>query len=378
MNKRKVFFGLLSFFVFSTILAQQKVANNDWKTIKNSEGKIKLTELKVWGADEKSKEELFKYPVDICRDSKGNYYIADPGVNSVIEFDKNGTYVKNIGRQGAGPGDLNFPVSVAIDTKDNLWVAEMANGRIQMFENGKSKATMNPSAARFYKVRVDKKDRIALKGSSFDHGAAIINMFDYNKKVVGKAGSINNPQKDKYYFINNDYAYSMDKEGNIYLCNTEKQPLIEKYSPDGKPLMKTRFQLSAPLEESKVTRREARGIAITAGGGPKIKGFDVDNNGNIYVLVLQKDFPEGEKGKYSAGFSGSSSKGGGMSIKVVPPKERKDKFDNFAVIIFDKYGNLIGKKTLDYWADEIRVAGGDIFIFDSYLNSVIHQYKLEK
>jgi hypothetical protein len=360
------------------ISAQVKEANIDWKTIKNSEGKIKLTEIKIWGADANSKDEIFKYPSDICRDSRGNYYIVDSGENTITIFDKNCKYVKKIGRTGAGPGDLNYPVSIDVDAKDNLWVVEMGNNRIQMFENGKSKATMNPSSAWFFRVRVDKNNRIALKGSSIANGAAIVNIYNYSKKVIGKAGAIINNNKDKNNYTDYTYTFSMDKQGNSYICDIEKQPLIEKYSPGGKLIMKISFQLSAPLEKSRVAKRDGKGIAIIAASGPKIQDIDVDNNGNIYALVLQKEFQAGERGKYSAGILSSTSEGGATKIKVIPPKERKNKFDNYALIIFDKNGNLVGKKSLDCWADEIRMSGEYIFVIDSYLNSVIHQYKLEK
>ncbi len=53
----------------------------------------------------------------------------------VAKFDKNGKFIKSWGSTGAEPGQFNIPHSVAVDATGNVYVADMGNQRIQVFDN---------------------------------------------------------------------------------------------------------------------------------------------------------------------------------------------------------------------------------------------------
>jgi hypothetical protein len=78
---------------------------------------------------------LFRQPTDVAWDSQGNTYISDGYINSrVAKFDKNGDWVKSWGTPGTAPGQFNLPHSIAIDGKDNVYVGDRSNHRIQVFD----------------------------------------------------------------------------------------------------------------------------------------------------------------------------------------------------------------------------------------------------
>lgn len=82
---------------------------------------------------------LFDQPTDVAWDSAGNAYITDGYENSrVAKIDKNGSWVKSWGERGTGPGQFLVPHGVVVDNKDNIYVADRGNARIQVFDvNGK-------------------------------------------------------------------------------------------------------------------------------------------------------------------------------------------------------------------------------------------------
>lgn len=58
-------------------------------------------------------------------------YVLDRSDHAVRVYEKNGRFLKTIGRQGQGPGEFNAPSGFSI-LGDNLYVADSANGRIQI------------------------------------------------------------------------------------------------------------------------------------------------------------------------------------------------------------------------------------------------------
>ncbi|NIO39043.1 MAG: hypothetical protein GTO41_01865, partial [Burkholderiales bacterium] len=82
-------------------------------------------------------EGLIKMPNAITMDDLGNIYVVDSLLNNVRMFDPDYNLVKTIGRAGAGPTELNFPVDVEIVAAGSsleLFVADQGNYRVQVFD----------------------------------------------------------------------------------------------------------------------------------------------------------------------------------------------------------------------------------------------------
>ena len=73
---------------------------------------------------------------DVAFDSADNAYISDGYINSrVAKVDKDGNWLKSWGERGNGPGQFNTPHSIAVDAKNNVYVADRGNHRIQVFDS---------------------------------------------------------------------------------------------------------------------------------------------------------------------------------------------------------------------------------------------------
>ena len=78
---------------------------------------------------------LFRQPTDVAWDSAGNTYISDGYVNSrIAKYDTHGDWVKSWGERGTGPGQFNLPHTIAVDSRDNIYVGDRSNRRIQVFD----------------------------------------------------------------------------------------------------------------------------------------------------------------------------------------------------------------------------------------------------
>jgi len=79
----------------------------------------------------------FNRPTDVAWDRAGNIYIADGigNTNRVEKFDKDGKYIKQWGSTGSENGQFNGVKSLAVDAQDNIYVADLGNKRIQVFDS---------------------------------------------------------------------------------------------------------------------------------------------------------------------------------------------------------------------------------------------------
>ena len=65
--------------------------------------------------------------------NEDKFFVSYPNRHCIKVFDAAGNYVRDIGRRGAGDGQLNSPSGVAIDKFNNLVVVDEKNHRLQIF-----------------------------------------------------------------------------------------------------------------------------------------------------------------------------------------------------------------------------------------------------
>jgi hypothetical protein len=369
MKPFTLFVAIFLFFMLN-LNAQIKETRTDWNNIKNSDGIIKLTEVKVWGKDMNNVNEAFNYPKDIGMDNKGNYYIVDAGKNQISIFDKEYHFINKIGKYGHGPGDLNYPESIKIDLNNNIIVSEGFNNRVQVFLNNNKHSFLYPTSVSFTKVEVDNNKRIILSREYNTKKRVKLFIYDYNEKFLGNIGVFKEPI-DRYGipdYTEYPFDYCIDNEGCIYISNMRGYPVIEKHSPDGNIIMKISYSLqSVPKEKS--------GKEAVAGA----RGICVDKNGNIYLIALKKNLSPKEVDYFPtermAGRTRSNGNTSGMTSELLAPQKAKSSFDFYQLIVFDKNGNLKGSKSLNYLASNIRTYNGYLFILDIG-EMTFHQYKI--
>ncbi|MGD6961074.1 YIP1 family protein [Fictibacillus phosphorivorans] len=104
-------------------------------------------------------------PEDIFSDSKGNLYIADSGAKRILVADRNGKFVREIGK-----GVLKSPTGVYVDEKERIFVADYEEEKIFRFskdgkveeEYGKPDSPLFGKSSSFkpQKVAVDRRGSI--------------------------------------------------------------------------------------------------------------------------------------------------------------------------------------------------------------------------
>jgi hypothetical protein len=129
------------------------------------EGKLLLTlgTGGVPGCDESH----FNLPTDVIVAPNGDVFITDGyGNNRVVHFDRTGKFVKAWGKLGTKPGEFSLPHSIAIDSKQRLYVADRNNARVQIFQMDGSFITEWRNLLVPWGITILKTDEIWICGSA--------------------------------------------------------------------------------------------------------------------------------------------------------------------------------------------------------------------
>lgn len=102
----------------------------------NAAGKLLMTVGKKGVTGDNTSHDAFNGMADLAVSKNGDVFIADgEGPNTrVVRLSKQGKFIRWWGGKGTAPGQFDEPHSIAIDSKDRLYVADRKNNRIQIFD----------------------------------------------------------------------------------------------------------------------------------------------------------------------------------------------------------------------------------------------------
>ena len=97
--------------------------------------KILNPDLTLWSSfgHEGSGDGQFKNPYDVAFDSTGKVYVTDQNNHRIQVFTAEGDYLKQFGSYGSGSGELNGPNGICIDAEDVVYVTEWHNNRVSLY-----------------------------------------------------------------------------------------------------------------------------------------------------------------------------------------------------------------------------------------------------
>jgi len=299
-------------------------------------------------ADGDGNQAEFRLPNSIATDAAGNVYVADTANNTIRKIDTNGvvsTLAGVPGRHGSNDGagaSARFwaPFGIAVDAAGTVYVADTGNNTIRQISTngvvttlagmaGQPGSTNGPGAsARFrnpWGVAVDSADNVYVADMSNDT-IRKIKPSGMVVTVAGQAGiigSIDGFGTDAQF--NNPFAIAVDAAGNLYVSDSANN-LIRKISPSR--VVSTLAGLPG-------------NAGNTDGNGDSARfwnpqGLTVDRAGNIYVAdtgnnLIRKITPMGEVTTV-AGLPGVSGTADGVG--------KEARFNGPGGITVDRAGNI--------------------------------------
>jgi hypothetical protein len=197
--------------------------------------------------------------VQIATDSTGNVYVPVVPENEVLEYSPSGTLLKTF--KGSGAGALDEPTGVAIDSSDNLWVADSGNGgRIVALDSSGAPVEVNGKPVEIeskgvWSVGLDRHgDVFALVDNSADpcgeRESPCLHLVEYSSEGrqladVG-AGSFGGGEVERYYT-----AFAVNEaNGRVYVVGLQGTAWV--YGPPTAPVVDREFAAEVGTSEVKL------------------------------------------------------------------------------------------------------------------------------
>lgn len=129
------------------------------------DGKLLLTLGKAGGGQGK---DFFFQPNDVLVAPDGSIFVAEGhgGDNArILKFAKDGSFLKEWGKKGTGPGEFDQPHALAMDSRGRLFVGDRSNNRIQIFDQEGKLLDTWMQFSRPSGIYIDKNDNIYVADS---------------------------------------------------------------------------------------------------------------------------------------------------------------------------------------------------------------------
>ena len=111
----------------------------------------------------------FNAPSAVVTAPNGDIFVADGhGGNTnarIVKFTKDGKFIKTWGSKGSGPGELDIPHAIAMDSQGRLFVGDRQNNRIQIFDQDGKYLDQWAQFSRPSGIFIDAKDNIYVADS---------------------------------------------------------------------------------------------------------------------------------------------------------------------------------------------------------------------
>ncbi|HEX2869061.1 MAG TPA: 6-bladed beta-propeller [Ignavibacteriales bacterium] len=308
MKKKKHLLLLILSVLFIGVIVFYKV-----KQSKAVNVKITLRMVNQFGSPNDPAESLIGLISSFTIDQFRNVYILDDAFKVVRKFSSEGKFIRNFGYgSGKGPGELNFPHGVCVDSSLHVYVIDKSNRNITVFDSlnnlvGTVKVPFFPA-----QIIPISTMRVDVMGFLFSYRGDMFRRYDflkekpeipeltYGERLTGRIAEMS-------IQTGNSGRLVKSPSGDIYYCFFNPY-LIRKYSVDGKLLMSMygERKLPAPHMDPKA------GIVRSSAG---VSEFVVLPHEILMTLVYE--FDEDEEIQYFDFFNGKT----GKFLGSVPCKE---------------------------------------------------------
>lgn len=171
----------------------------------------------------------FIYPVAVAHDAQENLYVAEYGSNDRIQkFTSDGRFLLAIGGFGTQPGQFQRPTGI-VWHEGKLYVADAFNNRIQVFSDDGKFLKILGSADQPLSLELPYDLKMGPDGTFYavEYGAGRVTRFDLDGRVLGRYGTTGTGLGQ----FSTPWGIAVDSQKRIYVADTGNRRVVELQMP---------------------------------------------------------------------------------------------------------------------------------------------------
>jgi len=159
----------------------------------------------------------FWWPSSIAIDSQDNVFVADEALQRISIFDKDGKFLNKWGVNGSLDGQLEHPSCIRFDADENLWVSDSGNHKVQKFtKDGQLISAWGQQGSGPGQFQGPWGLALTDSGDVYvsDWGNDRIQRYDTNGTLIEEFGGLSGNDA-----IHRPAGLAVDREGNMYVAD---------------------------------------------------------------------------------------------------------------------------------------------------------------
>ena len=167
----------------------------------------------------------FIYPVAVAKDAQENLYIAEYGSNDRVQkFTSDGKYLLAFGAFGTKPGEFQRPSGLVWHDR-KIYAADAFNNRIQVFSDDGKFLKILDSSEQPLALRLPYDLKLGADNTLYavEYGAGRVTRFDLDGRVLGRYGTTGAGLGQ----FATPWGIAVDSQKNIYVADTGNRRVVE-------------------------------------------------------------------------------------------------------------------------------------------------------
>jgi sugar lactone lactonase YvrE len=225
----------------------------------------------------------FNNPSSIAVDSADNIYVADTYNHRIQKFNSTGDFQSQFGSFGSGDGQFDMPSDVSFDSIGNILVVDSGNHRIQIFNSNatflsKFGGEFGENPGQFQVV-----GRIAVDGANNFYVTDLANDRVQKFNSTGIFQNVIGLTKTAEGKLSGPTDVKLDSSGNIYVADASNNR-VQKFDSSGNFILMWGWGVSSGTDVFEICSSNCqKGISSFANGFFLPQNIAIDSSDNVYV-----------------------------------------------------------------------------------------------
>jgi len=243
------------------------------------------------GEAEEPEEYMFSMIRGIEVDDEENIYVVDYKRNHIRKFDKNGGFLRMIGREGQGPGEFQQITNIQITPENELMVHDRYTFRLTFFSlDGDYLRTVLLKGIQAFRIKVNSMGNYLVRTIDFDSATF---RAAYEIKVYSSdLAFIRTIEKAKFFSMNmplQPHMASRFLPSGLIICGFRESYEFKILDSEGKAVRKvTKVYSPIEISEEEKKKRKLPQSSELPRFFPAFQDFSVDEEGRFFVQTFER------------------------------------------------------------------------------------------